>query len=548
MEVAVRARMSNGARASVWAEVRFVATVFLLLAVISFLPTVFGYLTCPPDRWFSGIVYNMHDTAQYLSWVREASTSLFTDDKLTAEPTSAVFVNLHWWLPGRIAALVGMDFGAMYQVYRLVAVALLVGVNYLFAAQLFVDLARRRFAFLLSLVGSGLGWIWVVLKYASGGSAPFFPLDIYTTPGNAFWVMVASPHLTLAAALTVGVLLLALWSVEEDRIGLAVTAGGVALLLGLGHVYDLVTVWAVLALFGLFLVLRGSSFWRVLLLLGIVVLISAPAPIYWAWVASHPAWGRALAQYDNLGAVTPDPPHLLILLGLPFLLALATFDGWVPLRVQSRRWLLIKTWFVLTPLLAYLPLHFRIMLLTGYTVPVAALATRGLFDHLVPWIAMRRERLVRWVPAGFLLLASLTNVYLLGWRLVELARHDYPFYLHQDEVAAMEWLEERTPPDEVVLSSFVVGHFIPGLSDDRAFLGNAVMTLDFNRKRDLVAAFFGDGMTDVERLGLVRDYGVRYVFYGPAEQAMGGYDPAEAAFLEPAFRAGEVVVYAVRER
>ena len=525
---------------------RFPLIVLLVLLILSFLPTLYGYLTCPPDRWFSGVVYNMHDTAQYLTWAREAGRSLFTDNKLTAEPTPAVFVNLHWWLPGRLAALVGMGFAPMYQLYRLVAVVLLVWVNYRFAAHLFADPARRRFAFLLSLVGSGLGWIWVALKYATGGRAPFFPLDIYTTPGNAFWVMVASPHLTLAAALVAGMLLLALRAVERDRLGWAVGAGGLALFLGLGHVYDLVTVWAVLALFGLLRVLRDGRFWRTLLLLGVVVLLSAPAPLYWAWVSSHPAWSEALAQYENLGVFTPDPLHLLVLLGLPFLLAAATYRGWVPLRDQDDRWLLVKAWFVSVPLLVYLPLHFQIMLLTGYTVPVAALATRGLFDHVLPWLAARRERLARWMPAAFLLLAALTNVYLFGWRFVELSRHDYPFYLHRDEVAAMEWLERETPPDEVVLSSFVVGHFLPGLTGDRAFLGNAVMTLDFNRKREMVTAFFGNGMTDVERAALLRRYGVRYVFYGPAERALGEYDPASASFLEPAFHTGEVVIYAVK--
>ncbi|HEY75271.1 MAG TPA: hypothetical protein G4O00_03700 [Thermoflexia bacterium] len=525
---------------------RFPLTVLIVLLVLSFLPTLYGYLSCPPDRWFSGVVYNMHDTAQYLTWVREAATSLFTDNKLTAEPTPAVFVNLHWWLPGRLAALVGLDFAPMYQLYRLVAVALLVWVSYRFAAHLFADRTRRRFAFLLSLLGSGLGWIWVVLKYATGGAAPFFPLDIYTTPGNGFWVMVASPHLTLAAALVAGVFLLALRAVERDRLGWALGAGGLALFLGLGHVYDLVTVWAVLALFGLLRVLRDGRFWRTLLLLGVVVLLSAPAPLYWAWVSSHPAWSQALAQYENLGVFTPDPLHLLVLLGLPFLLAAATYRGWVPLRDQSDRWLLIKVWFVSVPLLVYLPVHFQIMLLTGYTVPVAALATRGVFDHVLPWLAARREWLARWAPVAFLVLAALTNVYLFGWRFVELSRHDYPFYLHRDEVAAMEWLEWETPPDEVVLSSFVVGHFLPGLTGDRAFLGNAVMTLDFNRKREQVAAFFGNGMSDADRIALLRRYGVRYVFYGPAERALGSYDPASAPFLEPVFRTGEVDIYAVR--
>jgi hypothetical protein len=537
-------------------EVRFVGIVVVLLLVVTSIPTVFGYVSSPPDKWFSGITYNVHDTAQYLSWMREAGTSLLTDNKLTAEPNARVFVNLHWWIPGRLAHVFGLSLSQVYHLFRLVSVPLLALVTYAFCAALFPDRRKRRFAFLLGTFTSGLGWVWVVVKYIAGEL--YFPHDVYTTPGNAFWVMLASPHLAFAAALTLGVLLLALFSVERRRFGYALGAAGLALFLGLGHIYDLVTVWAVLALFGLLLVLRDGWSWRVFFSLGVVVLVSAPAALYWGWVSSdaHPAWQEALAQYDNLGAFTPDPPHLLILLGVTFLLALATFDGLVPLRDQADGGLLIKCWFVLVPFLVYLPLHFQVMLLTGYHLPMAVLATVGLFDRVLPWLRDRvstglmvrwlaGDRLGRLVPLLLLLVVAMTNLYLLAWRVVDLNRHDYPFYLYRDEVAAMRWLEEHTDPDEVVLSSLVVGHFIPGMTGDRAFLGSGVMTLNFGRKEAMVAAFFDSDTPESERQAVVQTYDVRYIFYGPAERALGEYDPAQSSFLSEVFDAPAVSVYRV---
>jgi hypothetical protein len=533
-------------------KIRFIIGVTVALLVVTSIPYAYGYLSCPPDKWFSGVVYNMHDTAQYLSWMREAGTSLLTDNKLTAEANAQVFVNLHWWIPGRLAHMLGLTFSQAYQAFRIVAILLLIAVSYAFCAMVFEDHRKRRFAFLLSTFTSGLGWVWVVVKYITGEL--YFPHDVYTTPGNAFWVMVASPHLTFAAALTIGVLLLALLGAQRERIGYALEAGAGALFLGLGHIYDLVTVWAVLAFFVLLLILRDGWSWRVFLRLVLVVLISTPAPLYWGWVSSgaHPAWQEALAQYDNLGAFTPDPPHLLILLGVTFLLAVTTFDGLVPLGEQRTDRLLVKAWFMVVPLLVYLPLHFQVMLLTGYSLPVAILATIGLFDHVLPWLRERAsgrrltgERLNRVVPVLFLLLAMLTNLYLLAWRVYDLGRHDYPFYLHRDEVTAMRWLDEHTPPDEVVLSSFVVGHFIPGLTGDRAFLGNAVMTLDFNAKRESVIGFFDSNTLDSDRQALMIEYGVRYVFFGPAERGLGDYDPSESSLFEEAFSSGDTHIYAL---
>jgi hypothetical protein len=539
---------------------RFVVGVTIALLMVAFLPTAYGYLSCPADKWFSGVVYNMHDTGQYLSWVREAGTSFLIDNKLTAESNGQVFVNLHWWILGRLAHVFGLTFAQVYQLFRLVAVPMLTGVAYGFCAVLFSDRRRRRFAFLLSVFTSGLGWVWVAVKYAMGAAELPFPRDVYTTPGNSFWVMLASPHLTFSAALTLGVLLLALLSVGRRRFGYALAAAGLALFLGLGHIYDLVTVWAVLALFGLSLVLRDGWSWRVFFSLALVVVVSAPAALYWGWVSSgaHPAWQQALAQYDNLGAVTPDPAHLVILLGGTFLLALATFDGLVPLRSQTDERLLIKSWFIIVPLLVYLPLRFQIMLLTGYSLPLAVLATVGLFDHVLPWLQERApgsrlrrwlttERLNRVVPALLLVAVSVTNLYLVGWRVLDLNRHEYPFYLTRDEVLAFDWLEEQTPPDEVVLSAFIVGHFIPGLTGDRALLGNAVMTLDFDTKREMVKAFFDPRTYDSERLALIREYSIRYVFYGPAERALGQYDPGKSSLFAEVFSSPRVKLYAVQD-
>jgi hypothetical protein len=485
--------------------------------------------------------------------MRESGRALFIENRLTSEPNQPIYLNLHWWIPGRFAALAGLSLPQVYQLFRLLSIPLVVAALFLFCRRLFQDPSRRRFAFLLSILTSGLGWVWVVQKYLFHLSDVPFPRDVYTLAGNSLWVMTAAPHLAFALAATLFTMLLAL---EGYRRGGAwpVAAGLAALFLGMGHIYDLVTVWAVLGVFGLLAVLRDGWSWRTFWRLAVVVLLSAPAPLYWGWVASdaNPMWKQALAQYDNLGVFTPDPAHLLILLGLPFLVALVTFNGVVPLRRQTDERLFIKGWFGVTLLLIYLPFRFRIMLLTGYQLPMAVLAAWGLFDHILPWLQERlrggrwRERLSRWAPALFLLAVLPTNLYLVAWRVMDLGRHDYPYYLYQDDLAAMRWLGENAEPDDVVLSSYTIGHYIPGLTGCRPFLANAVMTMDSHRKEQIVTAFFDPATPEAEREALLRQYGVRYLFYGPAERALGGYDPASSPLFQEVFASGRVRVYGVR--
>ncbi len=529
-------------------EVWFIVAVSIVLLLVTSSPTIYGYLSTPPDRWFSGIVFNVHDTAQYLSWMRESGTAVFIENRLTSVPNEAIYLNLHWWIPGRVAGVLGLSLQLIYQVFRVVSVPLATVALYLFCAQVFADKVKRRFAFLLTVLTSGLGWVWVVLKYVTQDRAPFFPHDIYTTPGNTLWVMVASPHLTFALALTVLVLFLAWLGYQRRRFGLSVVAGLAALFLGWGHVYDLVTIWVVLAVFGALVTLRDGFRWRTFFSLFVVVLLSAPSALYWAWVSSdaHPMWQEALAQYDNLGAFTPDPAHLVILLGLTFLTALLTFDGLVPLKARSDGDLFAKSWFIIVPVLIYLPLHFEIMLLTGFQVPMAILATKGLFDRVLPWLKERLPpRCLRAVPALLLVAVSVTNVYILAWRVLDLGRYDYPFYLHADDRAALRWLEANADPEDVVLSAFETGHYIAGLSGTRPFLANAVMTLDFNHKRALVQRFYGDSMTPDERLSFLQKYGIRYILWGPAERALGPFKPGECEAFVRVFARDQVEIFEI---
>jgi hypothetical protein len=538
-------------------ELRFLLLVIIGLIIITSIPTIYAYLTTPSDRWFSGVIYNVHDTTQYFSWMRESQERFLIENKLTSEPNDAIFINLHWWIPGRFAAWTGMTLPQVYQLYRLISIPLLVLTVYAFVAFIFRDPTRRKFSFLLTLLTSGLGWVWIVEKQIAGRVDVLHPTDVYTTAGNSFYVMMASPPQAFATAVTLLTLLLGLLAVRLHCLSVGVAAGLLALFLGMGHIYDLVTVWSVLAIFGILLVLRDGWSWLRFWALFIVVLISAPAALYFGWVSSsaNPLWQQALSQYDNLGVFTPDPYHLVILLGFTFIIAILGFNGIVPLKQNSINELFIKVWFGITLLLIYLPLHFRIMLLTGYQLPMAVMATWVIFDRIIPWIRERIEdgrfaRLIphtKLIPAFFILAVLPTNLYLLGWRMIDLSRHNYPFYIHQSDYRAFQWLEVNTDPDEVVLSSFYIGHYLPGFAGNKAFLSNAVMTMDFNDKYDMVEKFYAGDMTEEERIDFLIKYDIKYIFVGPSEARVGPYNPEGSHLYQLVFQNGETRIYEVIE-
>ena len=538
---------------------RFLLILTLCLLVVSSLPYVYGYLSTPAGKAYMGLDYAVYDYSQYMSWARDSATQILVANKLTPEANPPVFFNLLWWLVGRIDFYTGLSFVVANQLLRVISNVLFIFVAYWFCGLVLPKRGQRRFALLLTCLTSGFGWLLVVLKHFTGKLLN--PTDLYTPVGNSFFGFISVPHHIISAAILIAIFGLALRGYRNGTWRSWALAGVLGLILGMEHTYDLVTAYAVLGMFGLLMVLREGNWRPWLVRLALFYGITAPSVLYWAALSRFsPQWQEVLAQYKNLGVFTPDPLQLIILLGPAFLLALATFRGFVPLAERRDDELFLNGWFVVVLFIIYLPVTFQIMMLNGFQVALACLATKGLFDHVLPWLQrqvaerpglsagagwLTPHRLGTTLPTLFLLVAMLTNVYIFAWRFVDIHRHTYPYYLSQGDVAGLNWIDRHIQSSDVVLSSLMIGIYVPGWTGAHAFLAHGAETLDFNQKRQDVARFFNPATSDAERQATLRQFHVRYVFYGPAERQLGAYDPARADYLKEVLSVNGTEVFEV---
>ena len=227
-------------------------------------------------------------------------------------------------------------------------------------------------------------------------------------------------------------------------------------------------------------------------------------------------------------------------------------------RVKDLQNTRILRWFLAGAVLNYIPTDFQIHMLNSWQIPMMILVTKGLYESIVPVIARWKfgirnsefglgDRAKRLVVVAFVLAVLPTNVYLWAWRFVDLARHDYPFYLHRDDIAALDWLRENVSPNDVVLCSLTVGQYVPAVSGNTAFLAHWAQTVDFYDKRDRVARFFNAATSDGERAETLYAFGVDYVLHGLVERELGDYDPATVPWLALVFSAPQVDVYRVKD-
>jgi hypothetical protein len=546
-------------RARSWRhELPALALCTLAVYLITSLPYLYASLASPPGRHFQGIVFNLADHVQYFSWLRDHRSSWLVPNRMTPEANAPALFNLLWLAVGRLQRATGWGVPALFQGVRLLAI---VGLTGALAAtcRLFTRSRGERWtAYGLIVLGSGLGWIWVLEKYVRGLSDVRFPLDLYVGEPNTMFAIMAFPHFAIACALILGSFWCLLRGIELRSWRLVAASAALGLALTLQHAYDLLIIGLVPGAFLGLVALRDRRIpWFGVGALLAVGLVAAPPALYFTLLTSRdPLWRAVLAQFANAGVYTPPPAHLLVLMGLPLLLALAGMAwglwglartrAWAQLIPVDNRDLFLWSWMLVGFLLLYVPTDFQIHMLNSWQVPVGLLAARTLYRQIMPALQAPWPRLARVAPLIALLAVLPTNLYLTAWRIAELSRFQAPYTLSSGQQAALDWLGENADSTTVVLSGLELGQFVPVYSDGRAFLGHWAQTVAFFDKRELVRSFFDGRSPEAGRRATIEQYGVTHVLHGPEERAIGDYDPAESPLLEPAYSSGDVSVYRVR--
>lgn len=508
------------------------------LLLLTGLPYAVGALSETPDLAFSGFFTAVEDGNTYLAAMRQGAAGRWAFHiPFTPEPHDPGYVFGLYLLLGRLSAWSGLAPALVLHLAKVVTTPLLLAGVYRFAAQFTAWRLVRRVCLILVAAGGGLGWLWVAAGQPIALGA--MPIDLWVTDASAWLTLLTFPHLALAQALILWLAVNGLQLLRNPSWPRALGAGLLGLLLALVHPYSLPLVLGLLALTWLAGTLkRRHADWRPLLQLALAGLIGLPYLVYSLLLfTKNPVFHSWQAQNAMR---SPDVASYLLGFGLLCPLALAGLLRARPLR-RWNDWRLLTVWVVLVPLGLYIPSNLQRRWLDGYQAPLTLIAIAGLLAlfHFLPR-AWRRRALVVVV-----VLSLLTSIVLLaGFTALVAARPPLVFVPRPVETA-MVWLDEQAAPDSVVLAAYDTGNRLPARALVRSFVGHGPQSVDAAAKRDQVQAFFGAGMSNAGRLGLLDAYHVAYVFHGPAERAMGDYDPARLPGLQRVYSAAGVDIYRV---
>ncbi|MEW6717746.1 MAG: hypothetical protein AB1345_09610 [Chloroflexota bacterium] len=511
----------------VWA-LAWMAVVLSLTTI----PYIVGYAVETSEEKFFGAVFNRQDYAVHLATMQLGARGEWAYRMtFTSEAHEAAYVKLAYIFLGQVARLMGMDLPVMYQVGRLVF-GLAAGVA--IYALLLINISElkvRRWALLIILLGSGLGWLqWL------GGWLPqkdISPIDFWLIDGYVFFSLLTLPHFAAVIALLAGMLAFFLHYLRKPNVWKAVAAGlcSVLILPIQPHsvlLGDLALAGAVSGV----LWQRRKWVWSIVLAWMGICALQLPLFLYNLLVFRQPVWHEFMAQN-----VTLSPPWVYILWGFGLFWPLALIGAWDALRRRDIAGISALVWVVGGLVLLYFPWNLQRRMLLGFTLPLGLLAALGL-QALYPRWSVKGGNMMSWLLVG---LMSISSLYLsLG--------SGYFVTLHPDElydpgplVQGVDWLAEQAKDDDLVCAAEATGQLVAARTGLKVYLGHPIETLDVERKAAEVKQFF----SGVLPITWLQTAGCDWLVYGPYEKVLGDGVVGYSQVLKLRYRREQVQVFEV---
>jgi hypothetical protein len=501
-----------------------------VVLIVTVLPYLLAARMAEPQGVFGGFLINPIDGFSYLAKMRQGyQGSWLLQLPYAAEPGQGTFIYAYHLFLGHVARWLGAPLLVVYHAARALAALAMYLIAFAFFRHVLPDRRTTWAAFLLTLFGSGLGWLAQPLGVLS--------IDLWVAEAIPLLSAYTNAHFALAAAALVGA---ALVIVKQRlkfiaRLLLAALCGFV---LGVVFPFGVGTLLAVFAAWLLWELLQALDRRAWLAsqrdrLLAIAALLAAALPwlVYDLWVSqTHPVLAVWTSQNQ-----TPSPPLLNTVLGYGLVLVLAIAGMRRAHRSETGR--LLICWLVVNFVLLYLPFSLQRRLMLGLFFPMAALAAMGLSA-----LAGNRIRMPMLLTL-VLVLTVPTNLLVIAAGMWGARQGDPSLVIWPDEAAGFAWLEANAPDDALVLAGVENGNRLPALAGVRVLYGHPFETPHAETELQTVVTLYGWSDSPAVGIGMLQDRGVDLVFFGPRERELG--EPAWIGDLTLVYSQGEVEIYQV---
>jgi hypothetical protein len=512
----------------------------------SYLPYYFAEHRKPPAASFLGQVAHTSDQDMYFSFVRQAyDGNIVFNNRLTAAPSDNAFVNIQFLAIGRAMRLFHLSENGAYQVWRFAGALFLILGFTLLATVVLPSFWKRLVSLCVFAFAGGFG-IFFMLAGDRGllSREVTFKLTPDLWSGLLpFQQLMLNPHFSLPHGLMlIGCALFLLAEEEANSLWLYLACGVVFLVNGLVRPYDLISLAIVIPAFIATEAIRRFDF-RISALRAIPLAILSPALVYSIWLFEfHPIFKYWSQQGHNIGFM-PLPHIQMFAYGSIGILAVGRILQFRsnPLALVER---FLLVWFVVILCCTHV----------GRVIPALGFSPQISIPLFAPLVLFAFSLRLRWPRCYRGLLISLVAALVVVGNLGSVAYASLPFfgradirnyYASADETAALGWLNQNVGQGGVVVALPPVAGRVGKYTSASSVVGHHSVTPEYN---SLVARVYrvltARQFTPSERR-MLRDLGADYLFVGPQERRLLGFDPETAPGLSRVFARGSVAIYRV---
>jgi len=553
-------------------ERRWVFSFALFFMLITTLPYILGYAKAGTDWQFTGFVFGVEDGNSYIAkMLSGASGNWLFFSPYTAFPQQGVIAFLPYILLGKLSSAPGQheQLVVLFHLFRIFAGILSICATYDFLAIYLAKVKSRRLGVLLACLGGGFGWLLVLI--GQNQLLGTLPLEFYSPESFGFLAFFGLPHLLLARAFLLwGFRILLVGDDPESRIRFGgkdqggrkfISSGVIAGILffaaGLAQPLTVVIGWALLFAHsgGLFLWLQHqksknklvntNKFWiyfkSVLLAIG----VSSPIVIYTTLTFSLDPFLKEWTAQNII--LSPHPIHYLLAYGL--LLIFAVGGAYFVLLDNPWRGWFPVIWVLLLPVLAYAPYNLQRRLPEGVWVAVVVLAVKAVegpvCDVLTRFWARMNQLYRRFAPVFIFMIFSSLILFAGGLRAAFAVQE--PLFRSSVEVDALNFLNSYTQSGKIVISAYESGNVIPAWAPVRVVVGHGPESVKLLAFIPIVNSFYDVKTSRLDRLEIIQQLNIKYIFWGPEERELGDWKPEDRDNFREIFNNGDYLIFEVQE-
>jgi hypothetical protein len=481
---------------------------------------------------YTGFIFGVEDGNSYIAKMLSGANS----EWLFKTPYSAYEQNgfiafLPYIILGKLSSQPAQheQLVAIFHLFRCAAGFILIISLYKFASFFVESAYLRRIVVVIASVGGGFGWLSVFGAEKLWESG--LPLEFYSPESFGFLAIYGLPHLAVAEALLLWGICEYLDRKDSIRNHLGTMKGGVLwFLLGFFQPLTIVVGWAVLFAHLIILLFQQaiikikdeeldwrspkSFFIRALWMIG----ISSPWVIYNLYAFSADKFLKGWIAQNII--LSPKPVEYLLAYGfmIPFLIV----GMFYVMKQPTWHRTLLLGWIIIFPLLVYAPYNLQRRLSVGIWVVISILSVIS-FDHQVG----SRKWVIR--SLYFTLISTLVIV---AAGIILVSNPLPPLFLEESERNAFDYLASVNAPGEVVIASYQTSNPLPAWVPVRTVIGHGPESVNLENLQEEIGLFYSTNGNDQERLALIDEFEVKYVFWGPHEKVLGEWDPSEADYLD----------------